>query len=169
MIERSDFLDAEFAQHRLRYVLQCVVATGCVFAVLLALDVVADTVSIASLGASAFIAFAMPRRPVSQPRLMVGGYIIGVVIGCLFTAVSYLQLMPGISLHMHESILGALAVGLTVFLMVITESEHPPAAGLALGLVLNGCDGSSIAAVLLGIIALALLKSVLQPVLIDLA
>lgn len=32
---------------------------------------------------------------------------------------------------------GALAISLAVFTMVVTRSEHPPAAALALGLVLN--------------------------------
>jgi CBS-domain-containing membrane protein len=35
------------------------------------------------LGLSTFIAFTMPKVEVSKPRIMIGGYIVGIVVGCL--------------------------------------------------------------------------------------
>ena len=56
-----------------------------------------------------------------------------------------------------------------MFLMVITDTEHPPAAGLALGLVLaESWRPEIIIVVLVGIVLVALLKRLLKPVLKDL-
>jgi CBS-domain-containing membrane protein len=63
---------------------------------------------------------------------------------------------------------GALAVGLAILLMVVANVEHPPAAGLALAFVLNEWDGRTIIVVLAGIASLVILKTLLEPVLVDL-
>jgi hypothetical protein len=52
--------------------------------------------------------------------------------------------------------------------MVITDTEHPPAAGLALGLVLDEYNHRTVAVVLIGVMALFIIKTVLGPVLKDL-
>jgi CBS-domain-containing membrane protein len=107
----------------------------------------------------------------SRPRFSIGGYVIGVAAGCVgrwLCAVPALARLPVFSLHAGV-LCGALAVGLAIFVMVITDTEHPPAAGLVLGLVLNeACDARVLAVVLIGIVALSLAKEVLQPLLIDL-
>ncbi len=64
-----------------RYALQCSLATVVVLILLVALDAVTQTVLIAALGASTFIAFAVPRSLVSSPRCMIGGYLIGIIAG----------------------------------------------------------------------------------------
>ena len=61
--------------------MQCGLAGLMVLALLLVLDSVTQTVLIASLGASAFIAFAVPRSLHSGPRNMIGGYIVGIIAG----------------------------------------------------------------------------------------
>ena len=62
-----------------RYAMQCGLAGFVVFILLLVLDTVTQTVLIAALGASAFIAFAVPRSLHSGPRHMIGGYVVGIV------------------------------------------------------------------------------------------
>jgi len=62
-------------------------------------------------------------------------------------------------------VFGAMSVGLAIFVMVITNTEHPPAASLALGLVLNEFNYRTVIVVLIGIISLSLIKAVLRPVL----
>ena len=62
-------------------------------------------------------------------------------------------------------VFGAMSVGLAIFLMVITDTEHPPAAGLALGLILNEWSFLTIVVVLVGIISLSVIKFILKPVL----
>ena len=49
-----------------------------------------------------------------------------------------------------------------------TETEHPPAAALALGYVLNEWDGGTVLVVLAGATALSLIKEALRNRLMDL-
>jgi CBS-domain-containing membrane protein len=65
-------------------------------------------------------------------------------------------------------VFGALAISLAMFLMVFTRTEHPPAAALALGLVLNEWDLLTIAGVMAGVVALSLFKRLVLPILMDL-
>jgi len=162
-------IDARFRQHTWRYVGQVGLATLCVLIVLLLLDVVTHSISVASLGASSFIAFTMPHRRASRARPMVGGYLIGTAVGVFFSWVGLgTHAISGQAFAIRPVICSALAVGLSIFLMVITDCEHPPAAGLALGFVVSGVDLSGVAVALLGIISLYTAKTILKPVLIDL-
>ena len=70
----------------------------------------------APFGASCFLAFAVPESPLAQPRNIVFGHLISMVVGMLVL-----------------SILGdgwlsvAVAVGLAVLMMQVTRTGHPPA------------------------------------------
>lgn len=57
---------------------------------------------------------------------------------------------------------------MAMFVMVVTRTEHPPAAALALGLVLNEWDLLTLAVVLAGVIVLSIVKRLVLPVLLDL-
>jgi CBS-domain-containing membrane protein len=65
-------------------------------------------------------------------------------------------------------IFGALAISLAMFMMVVTRTEHPPAAALALGLVLNEWNLVTLAVVLTGVVVLSVVKRLVLPVLMDL-
>ncbi|MDX9872105.1 MAG: HPP family protein [Clostridia bacterium] len=164
-------LDEKFQNNKAKYILQCSLTTISVFILLLLLDIISDRVVVASLGASAFIVFTMPHARASSPRLLLAGYAIGIAAAGLCVCLSGLLLnghvfiVDGIS---YNDIFGALAVGLSVFLMVVTNSEHPPAAGLALGLVMDGCPSISILVAAVGIAALTLIKTALKRYMIDL-
>ncbi|HUS46288.1 MAG TPA: HPP family protein [Phycisphaerae bacterium] len=162
------FVDEKFRANKARYIFQCGLATASVLAVLLVLDAFSNAAVIASLGASSFVAFTMPRSDVSRPRFLVGGYVVGVAAGSLCYWLSLLA-WPGPLIPKHSYILfGALAVGLAIFAMVVTNTEHPPAAGVALGLVLGEWHGLTVVVILVGIVALSAVKRLLRPVLIDL-
>ena len=62
----------------------------------------------------------------------------------------------------------ALSVGLSIFLMTITNTEHPPAAGVALGFVVNTWSYQTIIFVILYAISLAIVKRLLTSYLRDL-
>jgi len=152
-----------------RYVLQCGLAGIVVLILLLVLDAVTQTVLIAALGSSAFIAFAVPRSLHSGPRHMIGGYVIGMLSGCLMTLLeTAMGLSSAGAAHAVMVIFGAMAISLAMFTMVVTRTEHPPAAALALGLVLNEWDLLTLGVVLAGIIALSLVKQLVLPMLLDL-
>ena len=162
-------LDVKFRANKTRYILQCILAACAVCVVLLLLNIISDTAIIAALGASAFIAFTMPKVDASKPRLLIGGYLVGITAGCLchYLATSFFTLLPFDQEH-SQAVLGAASVGLAMFLMVITDTEHPPAAGLALGFVLHGWDYYTVIVVLVGIVSISVLKFLLKPVLMNL-
>ena len=152
-----------------RYLLQCTLAGACVFVLLIVLDAVTQTVLIAALGASAFIAFAVPLSLHSSPRHMIGGYLAGIFSGCtmsfLYTA---MDLTSAFGASAGMIVAGAFATSLAMFLMVVTRTEHPPAAALALGLVLNEWNLLTLAVVLGGVIGLSIIKRAILPLLMDL-
>ena len=154
-------LDRRFRKHAGRYVFQCALATGAVLVILMVLDVITQAVIIASLGASSFIAFTMPHANVSRPRYLVGGYVCGMAAGIAMNAVGEW------TVH-GDVVFGAAAVGLAIFLMVITDTEHPPAAGLALGVVLAQWDTLALVVPIVGIVALSLARLAMKPILINL-
>lgn len=162
--------DQHFRTHALRYVTQCLLAMLAILIVLAILNAVLNTTIIAALGASTFIAFTMPHKPNSQPRYLIGGYVMGTIAGVFSNFMALLPLWAGthfITDYGHI-IFGALAVGLAIFLMVVTDTEHPPAAGLALGYVLNECTFLTVVVVILGILCLVGIKTALKSQLIDL-
>jgi CBS-domain-containing membrane protein len=163
-------LDGRLRRENLRrYVLQCTLAAAFVLILLLVLDAVTQTVLIAALGASTFIAFAVPRSMHSEPRYLIGGYVVGILTGGLLGALNTtLQFASPLSGHAMMIFLGALATGLAMFLMVLTKTEHPPAAALALGLVLNEWDLLTLVVVISGVIALSIVKRLILPLLMDL-
>ena len=151
-----------------RYGLQCGLAGLAVLILLLVLDAVTQTVLIASLGASAFIAFAVPRSMHSDPRHMIGGYLVGLVSGVAMSSIDAIIATSGTWDHAVMIIFGALAISLAMFSMVVTRSEHPPAAALALGLVLNEWDLATLLVILGGVILLSVIKQIVLPMLLDL-
>lgn len=133
------------------------------------LDTVTQTVLIAALGASAFIAFAVPRSLHSGARNLIGGYVVGIVAGSLMGSL-YLSIDVDSETVSHALMIvfAAIAMSTAMFLMVVTKTEHPPAAALALGLVLNEWTPLTLVVILAGVIALSLIKRLVLPMLMDL-
>jgi len=163
-------LDEKFRKNKLRYVLQCLLATVAVGVLLTILDAISDAAVIGALGASSFIAFTMPHANVSRARFLIGGHCMGVVAGMLCHWASRWPVLAEVPLVSgNETVLfGALAVGLAIFLMVTTDTEHPPAAGVALGLVLEQRPWGTVAVILVGVVVLALMRRALQRWLLNL-
>jgi len=152
-----------------RYALQCSLAAAVVLILLMVLDAVTQTVLIAALGASVFIAFAVPRSLHSSPRCLIGGYLAGILAGSLMATLNIaLEFSDVVTAHASMVVFGALATGLAMFLMVVTKTEHPPAAALALGLVLNEWSLLTLVVVIVGVIALSICKQLILPILMDL-
>jgi CBS-domain-containing membrane protein len=152
-----------------RYALQCSLAAAVVLILLMVLDAVTQTVLIAALGASVFIAFAVPRSLHSSPRCLIGGYLAGIFAGSAMATLNIaFDFSDVVTAHASMVLFGALATGLAMFLMVVTKTEHPPAAALALGLVLNEWTLLTLVVVIVGVIALSICKQLVLPILMDL-
>ena len=162
--------DAKVAKHVPRYFMQCLLATMVIFLIMGILNARENAAVIGSLGASSFIAFAMPHKKASGARYLIGGYAIGVLFGVIFGRLCGLELWDRVAVISQQptAFFGGLAVGLAILAMVLTDLEHPPAAGVALGLVLNNCNWHTVGIVLAGIVLLATAKGLLKRYMIDL-
>ncbi|MGB3341359.1 MAG: HPP family protein [bacterium] len=165
-----NIIDKNVKKNLVRYVFQCGIATAAILLILIFLNVLTHTAIIASLGATAFIVFTMPRAYSSGPKPLIGGYLIGIIVGCGCSLLSTLRFtLPFfITLITSYTIFGALAVGIAIFLMAVTNTEHAPAAGISLGLVLNDWNYSTLLFVFTAVLFMAGLKELLRPILIDL-
>ena len=130
------------------YLYQSLLATVVVFIVLFVLNI-EHAVVIASIGASAFIVFTMPGNITAKPRRVIGGHLVGLLSGSLCALIPHHSLFPAIVIY-------ALAVGISICLMVAIDVEHPPASGTALGVAITGFSYEILLAVLTSSIVLSL-------------
>ncbi len=169
-MKKFRIIDPKLDHHVGRYAFQCLLATLVILVVLLFLDIVEHTALIATLGASVFIVFTMPKAYSSGMRPLLGGYLVGITVGCSGSILGQFPEITSVfpSVRAAHIVFGAFAVGIAIFLMTVTNTEHPPAAGMALGLVLNQWDYTTIIFIFGAVGLLALSKKMLKPVLIDL-
>ncbi len=162
--------DKKIKKNIKRYFLQCLLATLSILVILLFLNLFIHTTIIACLGATTFIVFAIPNSYGAQPRNLIGGYLCGIIVGIIGSLLSN-YLLSSFFIGKERIlfiVFGSIAVGLAIFIMVITDTEHPPAAGLALGLVLGSWDYITIIIIICSILLMSGIKKVLGSVLIDL-
>lgn len=160
----------KFRGHIKNYFLQCLLAAAFVLLSLLIIHRrFSDLTIVSSIGASTFIAFTTPHTESSRPRYLVGGYLVGIICGI---SIHYLQeVFP-----LTGTFLGgpsymfwcALAVGCAIFFMPLLRLQHPPAAALAMGLVIEPYYLSAAGAALISIIIVAGAKTLLKRWMIDL-
>jgi CBS-domain-containing membrane protein len=150
----------EFRRYWKNYVFQCLLATFVVFIVLLTLSL-KNAVIIASIGATAFIVFAMPRMVTANPKNVIGGHASGLIIGSLCFLIPH-------STVIYAALSYSLAVGLAIFIMVVIDTEHPPAAATALGFAMSGFSLMTAIALVLSISVLSLVHYFFRPHLKDL-
>ncbi len=132
-----------------------------VLAIVLLVLSIEHAVVIASIGATAFIVFTMPRNTTASPRRVIGGHIIGLVSGSLAALIPHDMVFSYVLVY-------ALAVGVSIFLMVALDFEHPPASGTALGVAMTGFSSSVFVAVITSSIILSLAHRLLRRYLRDL-
>lgn len=152
------------------YLFKCFVALIVMSIVLTTIQFVATNAILGAIGASSlassiFITFALPRSPAAEPRRMIGGYLVGLSMGVIFY---YLGgcLLKNVHLMTPDiayEITGALAVVLTMFLMVLFSLEHPPAVGMALGVVIDPWRDETLLVIFIAIIIIAIAKGLLKP------
>ncbi|MBN1593842.1 MAG: HPP family protein [Candidatus Coatesbacteria bacterium] len=152
------------------YIAQTAIATACVAVLLLLLLKLGHLVIVAALGSSAFVVFAMPHKIRSNPRYIVGGHVLCLLTGSLIRLIMHGWVFQAIKIDPDiESILAcSLAVGASLFVMVATDTEHPPAAGTAVGSSIAPFSYEMAFSVVLGATLLSLGKFALRRWLKDL-
>lgn len=158
----KNFIDDKFLNNKWKFILQCFIVTCFLSLILIFLDFVLKLSVVASLGATSFIIFTIPHKNASRVPYILGGYTVGVIVGIICTLGSH------ITMNIPLTIWGAIAIGLSMFLMVILNFEHPPAAALSLGLVMEGFDIKTVITVFTISISLLVIRWLLRKWLIDL-
>jgi CBS-domain-containing membrane protein len=143
------------------YLWQTACATGAILIVLLVLNL-QQAVIISSIGATTFIVFMKPGSPFASPRSVVGGHLIGVLAGSAFALLPHRTAWA-------TALVYAVAVGVSLFLMAVTDTEHPPAAGTALSVAMaDDAWWVAVIAILTSAVLLSLFRRLLRPYLRDL-
>jgi len=109
------------------YLWQSISAGAITFLMLYVFSEVIALIILAGVGSTFFTIFALPKLRTASNRNIIGSYLICITVG-LFCTYIYL---PSLS--------GGVAISVATLLMVITDTEHPPAAGVALGLSMTSC------------------------------
>jgi CBS-domain-containing membrane protein len=148
----------DFRRYWRHYVIQSAVAT---IAFALILIVHPNKIITASLAATTFIIFAMPGIITAQPRRVIGGHLVGLICGTLCYFIPHHSPAAKVCVF-------SFTVGVSMFIMVITDTEHPPAAGTALGIVYNGISFHSGFIVFANVIILSLIHQLFRKHLRDL-
>ena len=152
----EDSIQAKFKKLWMYYIIQSLLAAATLFIIILILGRQRMVVA-SAIGATAFIVFAMPKSISAQTRHVIGGHMVGLAAGGVFLAIP-----------LPFSIECALAVALAIFLMVALDVEHPPAAGTALGVVINEVSRDAFVAILASALILSQCRYYLRHYLKDL-
>ena len=163
-------IDKAFVRSPKSYIIQSLLAVVAVAIILYFVGVLTHVAIVAALGSSAFVVFAMPRSVTGQPRRLIGGHVVGLISGTfchfVFLGGPLGELVTG--WEFTTLLVYALAVGLSIFLMTITDTEHAPAAGTALGIVTYDWSYQVVIFVLIFAISLAIVRKLLGSRLKDL-
>jgi CBS-domain-containing membrane protein len=152
--------DIRIGPHWRGYLLQSAFAAVSVFVILVVLRQQNLAVAV-SLAATAFTVFAMPGSVTASTRNVIGGHLIGLTFGAVFA------LLPQDGVLMQDAMYAG-AVGGAMLVMAATNTEHPPAAGTALGVVITGPAWRVMLGVAVGVAVLAAIHRFLRPFLRDL-
>ena len=175
MAARAARLEALLTYRRIRHhwttcLIQCGLSALALLVIILIVDVVLQAAIAVAIASTAFIVFVMPNSRAAAPRRVIGGHVVAVVVSMSLSA---LQVAPGFGEQVTEShvaldLVAASSVGLSILLMILTRTEHPPAAGTVLGLVIGGWPISTALLVLLGAVVLAVVHALTHRRLINL-
>lgn len=132
------------------YLLQCLLAT--VALVILAIAMGKDKiVLISAIAATTCIVFTLPSTNSARAKNVIGSHLIGVACGAVFsfTTLPYFIEWP-------------VAVGFTIFFMLVLGLVHPPAAGTALAVAINQAPFETLVTILTATILLSLTRFALK-------
>ncbi|MFC2070389.1 HPP family protein [Chloroflexota bacterium] len=163
-------LDKSFLRSPKSFIIQSLLAVVILAIILYFVETLTHAAIVAALGSSAFIVFAMPQSVAARPRRLIGGHIVGILCGTLCSFVFLNGPLGRIISGWEFATLSAyaVAVGLSIFLMAITNTEHPPAAGTALGIAAHAWSYQVVLFILLSVIILAVIRALLKSRLKDL-
>lgn len=145
------------------YVFQAGLASLALLAILLIEQGVSNGIIVVTIASSTATVFVVPHSIAASPRRVIGGHVVSLLVGLALWGV--LQLFTGDANNASNTqidIFGALAVGLSVLMMATTNTEHPPAAGTAFGVIIVGLSFTFTAFILSAAVILSLVRFMLR-------
>lgn len=167
--------DANMSGNFRRYFLQVSIATAALFAALWAESILAGgaaarAVVVAAIASTAFVLFISPLSPSAAPRHSIGGHLVAVLVASPMAIIAgtgvgeeWISRIPAIF-----AFYAAVGVGITMFLMAATNTEHPPAAGTALAVVAHGFGWDLVLFLAVAVLILVGIQWTMRDSLIDL-
>ena len=145
-------------------------ATLALLAVLLFADSLSNAAIAAGLASSVVIIFINPSNRTARIRSVVGGHGVALAVGSIFAVILFAGPVEGFldTASWLRVFSYALVVGLGLLVMAVTNTEHPPAAGIAIGMTSREFDWAVFGSIIGAVIVLAVLKLVLRSHLRDL-
>lgn len=122
-----------------------------------------------TLASSSYIVFCAPQAVVAKPQKIIGAYIIAMLCGEAMRQLANVVCNVILSCHLGGltylhvfEIAAGVSVGIALLLMILFKSEHPPAAGLAVVMVLDIRNWAALAIILSGAIVLSLIRIIFR-------
>ena len=152
------------------YVFQCGLAVVALIFILLIGDTLLRSAIVVGVASSAFTIFVVPDSIAATPRKVIGGHFVAILIAMFIIGMLG---MFGIQSYSGDArivvdIAAAMSVGIGIIAMVVTNTEHPPAAGTSLGLIIHSFDWTSIIFILGSVVLLSVLRMLLKGRMINL-
>lgn len=157
------WIDPRFTHRWRTYVGQSILAAILLWVVLLAQTVLSNGAIVAAIASSVAIVFVVPHSVASSPVRIIGGHTSAVIAAYIVVAIALLFPDSIADATWFNDLLGAVAVGLVVLLMSISNTEHAPAAGTALGLGIDGAPGEAVLFIITAAILVGVARIVLGP------
>ena len=163
-------LDPKFRRHYRQYIFQALLATAAMVIILLFVDSLATAAIAAGLGSSVVGIFINPSGTTARLRAVIGGHTMALLIG---TAFSFVLFTGGMESFITDNtqyldLAMAFSVGLLILVMAVTDTEHPPAAGIVIGMTGREWTPEVFGAILGALVLLGVIKMVLRRQLRDL-
>jgi CBS domain-containing membrane protein len=168
MREQHYWINQVFKRHPLHFIMQSVLVVLYMLGVMLVLTYshvaamnVLTAVGATSLASSAFLVFTMPKSPSAKAYRVIGSYLCAMIAGIIGHYLAVLFAMSfSLGLTMSQCFGAALAAGVVMVMMSMLDFAHPPAMGIAIGVVLDYWDDRTLIILLLAVLVLTVIKRV---------
>ena len=152
------------------YIFQCGLAAVSLIFILLIGDTLLRAAIVVGVASSAFTVFVVPDSVAATPRKVIGGHCVAIIIATII--IGFLSVLGvegyGEGSRLVVDIAAAMSVGIGIIVMVVTNTEHPPAAGTSLGLIIHNSDWTSIVFIIGSVLLLSVIRMVLRGRMINL-
>ena len=168
--DRWVWRDPGFARYPWAFAFQAVLATVVMLAILTFVHSLSSAAIAAGLASSVVGIFVGPSNRTASIRSVVGGHGLALLLGSMFSFILFFGPVDAFlaDLGVLQNFGYAFAVGGAMLLMAITNTEHPPAAGTALGMASREFDILIFFSIIGAVALLAVMKLAIRPYLRDL-